>query len=142
LQLQTLLADLQGELAVGHLQRQAQALGPLLGLRFKRRARASTWMRQAAGCSIMKTRSKKLRIGKKWPINQSTRILPELSVDRKMSGILPTSIGYISPKGDFSRHNTQALAASVTCGRISLPRPWPNRRVMWCQPAARFHRLT
>ena len=26
-----------------------------------------------------------------------------------MSGILPTSIGYISPKGDFSRHNTQAL---------------------------------
>jgi hypothetical protein len=58
LQLQTLLADLQGKLAVGHLQRQAQALGPLLGLRFERRARASTWMRQAAGCSIMKTRSK------------------------------------------------------------------------------------
>ena len=27
-----------------------------------------------------------------------------------MSGILPTSIGYISPHGDFSRHNTQALS--------------------------------
>ncbi|TFA83492.1 hypothetical protein F638_3534 [Pseudomonas sp. LAIL14HWK12:I2] len=26
-----------------------------------------------------------------------------------MSGILPTSIGYLSPTGDFSRHNTQAL---------------------------------
>ena len=27
-----------------------------------------------------------------------------------MSGILPTSIGYISPHGDFSRQNTQALS--------------------------------
>jgi len=27
-----------------------------------------------------------------------------------MSGILPTSIGYVSPHGDFSRHNTQALS--------------------------------
>jgi hypothetical protein len=40
LQLQTLLAHLQGKLAVIHLQGQAQALGPLLGLWLKRRGRS------------------------------------------------------------------------------------------------------
>jgi hypothetical protein len=83
LQLQTLLADLQGELAVGHLQRQAQALGPLLGLRFKRRAEGLDMDAAGRGLLNHENTLKKLRIGKKWPINQSTRILPELSVDRK-----------------------------------------------------------
>ncbi len=50
LQLQTLLAHLQGELAIGHLQWQAQALGPLLGLRLETlRPGPRTWMRQTAG---------------------------------------------------------------------------------------------
>ena len=59
LQLQTLLAHLQGKLAVSHLQRQAQALGPLLGLGLKGRAQGLDM--DAAGRRLLnhgKTRSK------------------------------------------------------------------------------------
>jgi hypothetical protein len=70
LQLQTLLAHLQGKLAVGHLQWQAQALGPLLGLRLERRARASTWMRQAAGCSFIRKHAQKIKDRQKLPITK------------------------------------------------------------------------
>jgi len=59
LQLQTLLAHLQGKLAVIHLQRQTQALGPLLGLWLERRAQGFDM--DAAGRRLLnhgKTRSK------------------------------------------------------------------------------------
>jgi hypothetical protein len=65
LQLQTLLAHLQGKLAVNHVHKQPQALGPLLGLWLKRRSRGLDM--DAAGGRLLnhgETRSKKLMIGK------------------------------------------------------------------------------
>jgi hypothetical protein len=59
LQLQTLFAYLQGKLAVIHVQRQAQAFGPLLGLWLKRRGGGLDM--DAAGRRLLnhgKTRSK------------------------------------------------------------------------------------
>ena len=59
LQLQTLLADLQGKLAVDPFKRQAQALGPVLGLHSERRAEGFDM--DAAGRGLLnhwKTRSK------------------------------------------------------------------------------------
>jgi hypothetical protein len=59
LQLQTLVADLQGKLTVIHLHRQTQALGPLLGLWLKSRGQGLDV--DAAGRRLLnheKTRSK------------------------------------------------------------------------------------
>jgi hypothetical protein len=83
LQLQTLLADLQGELAVGHFTRQTEALGPLLRLRFKRRAEGFDM--DAAGRGLLNhgKHAQKFKDRQKPPITHSTRILPELSVNRK-----------------------------------------------------------
>jgi hypothetical protein len=64
LQLQPMLADLHGKLAVVHLQWQAELLGPLLGAGLERRAQGLDVDAASRGLLNHENMLKKLRIGK------------------------------------------------------------------------------
>ena len=107
-----MLTHLQGEIRLRQLQRQAKLLSPLLGAGLETLGQgldpnaAGRWL-----FAHQSLRSKILRIGKQRPIKTTVRYFARAERrPRKMSDILPLTIGVLPTHNHYGLRNTQALA--------------------------------